>query len=128
MDERNKRPKVELEMRPLEPLSDSESDLDASIEKIVQVKEKAVKPRKALPVDAREKEIESLLFGGSSFLGDASSDSASSEKEDDDEDQEEGVASESEEPVEHVLGLAAHEKQKVRIGHFTVSLAHPCPI
>lgn len=109
-----------------EAWSDSDvSDSDASEEAqeallagIIDVKgQKSAPKRKVIPVDDREKDIESLLFGGSSNW--ASSDplshsSSSSEDETDEQSHGDSDSDEEEGESSFVMGLEAEKMKQVR--------------
>jgi len=117
--------KVELEVKPLDSDLESSSDSDgaqkAILENIVPSKAKKLPKQRVIPVDQREKDIESLLFGSSASFADF----AAEQDEDVSEDQEtashdhvSSYSSDDENVESNVLGMKAVRAAEVRFPLF----------
>jgi hypothetical protein len=107
-----------------------DSDLDASeesgdamngiLEHIIPSKEQKKVKSRVIPVDTREKNIESLLFGSSSFLDTEQDNSSDMSAEDLSMDQDLSDSDDMEGSEPHILGLKAAKAEKVRFALFAL--------
>ena len=105
----------------LEASEDSDASQKALLEEIIPSKAKRAVKSRVIPVDEREKDIEKLLFGSSSFLD---ADQSESPNMSEDEDHMDDLESDDDEETQaelHVLGLKAANAEKVQ----TLPLAIP---
>jgi U3 small nucleolar RNA-associated protein 18 len=96
----------------LEASEDSDASQKALLEEIIPSKAKRAVKSRVIPVDEREKDIEKLLFGSSSFLD---ADQSESPNMSEDEDHMDDVESDDDEETQaelHVLGLKAANAEK----------------
>lgn len=112
--------KVELEVKQLdsdlESSTEADGAQDAILENIVPSKAKKLPKQRVIPMDQREKDIESMLFGSLSSFADFTA-----EQDEDSQDDEETLSpdhispysTDDEEPEQHVLGMKAARDAEV---------------